>query len=79
MEEKVTIDLGGEENNIDAQLRMFGFKVSDPLERVRYQKLADHITELYQAGVLSVDATNKARENLVKLVLDNVVEIDETK
>lgn len=72
----ITINLGGEENNIDAQLRKHGFKVADPLERVRYQKLADNITELYQAGILSVNATNKARENFVKIVLDNVVEID---
>ena len=74
-----TLDLCGAEDNIDVQLRKHGFKVADPLERVRYQKLADNITELYQAGILSVNATNKARKNLVKIVLDNVVEIDSTK
>ena len=57
-----TLDLCGAEDNIDAQLRKYGFKVANPLERVRYQKLDDNITELYQAGILSVGATNKAIE-----------------
>lgn len=79
MAQKITLNFNGTADNIDAQLRKYGFKVADPLERARYQKLADNITELYQAGILSVDDTNKARKRLVKIVLNNVVEIDDTK
>ena len=76
---KVVLNFNGIAESIDNQLCKFGLKVADPLKRVEFQKLADNITELYLAGLLSINETTNARGKLTKMVLNNVVEIDGNK